>query len=99
MNIKRLVVLLTIANIATGCGSMRLTNEDAGGVMIASDLTAPVNGKVIVTVERKPNTSEHARRYYQDMGVNRSFLGWYGQNVGPKANEAGRVKQHIGEGS
>lgn len=96
MNVKRLVLLLTIANVVGACGSMRLTNEDAGGAMLASDLTIPANGKVVMTLERRPNTSKHAKRYYEAMGVNRSFLGWYGQSAGPVVNEAGKARQRQG---
>lgn len=95
---KRLILVGCLV-AASGCGSMRLTNEDAGGAMLASDVTMPANGKVIMTLERKPNTSDHAQRYYQTMGVNRGFGGWFGVNAGPAISGAGRAKNQTEAGS
>lgn len=95
---KRLILIGCICCVATGCASLGWTNEDSGLAMLASDVSVPANGEVVYTISRKPNTSRAAREWGRDMGMNRTFGGWFGINAGPRVKDAGRAKQQMEEG-
>ncbi len=94
---KRLIIVGCL--VASGCASLGVVNEDSGLAMLASDVSVPANGEVVYTIQRRPNTSRAAREWGRDVGLNRTFGGWFGVNAGPAISGAGRAKNQTEAGS